>query len=64
MFVFIPDTSILCFTEWSANLTEHFISDWNELMKLYVSLIYIGDESGALRLYPGQCYLKKINFFI
>ncbi len=57
--LFLLDTSILCFAEWSNNLTENFISDWHQLVEQYVSFVYIGDSSGAMRIYPGNVILQS-----
>ena len=46
------DSSVLCFIQWTDNLTAHFQKQW-ETIEGKASFQYIGTSTGLLRFYPG-----------
>ena len=48
------DASVLCFVQWTDNLTSHFQDNRNGMSnRTLVSSQFLGGSSGILRFFPG-----------
>ena len=61
------DPSVLCFVEWTANLTDQFSEKWEELNNIHnirATNFFIGSETGACRFFPGSFVCLSVNLFV
>lgn len=57
IFYSILDPNVLCFIEWSQNLTDRFVQNWNQVIKMYnvrIGSQFIGSSSSSVRFFPCQ----------
>jgi hypothetical protein len=59
--VYENSDEVLCFIEWSRNLTDRFIENWNKVTSTEIAIIafqYFGDTtSNSLIIYPSKAYI-------